>query len=306
MVDDPLGAALAEMARRAERSDRDLGPLQRHVEQTLPEICRRWNLRPRHVFGSGAGSPVLAVDSPSGPGVLKVDLPGSLDRPVATMRGAPEGYAIVLDWDRAAGALLTERLGTDLWSEQDTLLGQIEVIAPLLSAVWQQPPGPGEQKAAGLAQILRDLGPRYGSQAPTALALAAEHAAALAVDEQAEVVCHGDPHPQNVLRRGTGWAFIDPDGFVGERAYDLAVVLRDGVHELMSADDPVAVLSAACAHAGALTGIDAGRIWRWAFVERVTTGLHLAWFGHLDEAAGYLGTAERLAQTSSSPFSTTG
>jgi streptomycin 6-kinase len=50
------------------------------------------------------------------------------------------------------------------------------------------------------------------------------------------VVCHGDPHAGNVLRRGDGWALIDPDGFVGERAYDLGVVMRDACREITDAE----------------------------------------------------------------------
>ena len=44
---------------------------------------------------------------------------------------------------------------------------------------------------------------------------------------------HGDPHPGNLLavrpRQGApkGWCFVDPDGFVADRAYDLGVALRD-------------------------------------------------------------------------------
>ena len=69
-------------------------------------------------------------------------------------------------------------------------------------------------RAAGLLAILADLGPRYGVAHPEALGRATECATELAASERPEVVCHGDPHPGNVLRRGTGWALIDPDGLL--------------------------------------------------------------------------------------------
>ena len=34
--------------------------------------------------------------------------------------------------------------------------------------------------------------------------------------------------------------------------------------------------------------------WRWAFVERVTTGLYLRWFGHVAESTRFLQSAEIL------------
>ena len=85
-------------------------------------------------------------------------------------------------------------------------------------------------------QILADLGPRYGSDLGEAIGWATGYARELADTERPEVVCHGDPHAGNVLRRGSGWALIDPDGFVGERAYDLGVVLRDACDEFAAAE----------------------------------------------------------------------
>ena len=57
------------------------------------------------------------------------------------------------------------------------------------------------------------------------------------------VVVHGDPHPGNLLavrapRPGadTGYVFVDPDGFVADRAYDLGVALRDWSSTLLGPD----------------------------------------------------------------------
>lgn len=81
-------------------------------------------------------------------------------------------------------------------------------------------------KAIGLVAILDDLGERYGSQHSDAVWQAYRYVSELARSERPEVVCHGDPHAGNVLRRADGWALIDPDGFVGERSYDFGVTLR--------------------------------------------------------------------------------
>ena len=93
----------------------------------------------------------------------------------------------------------------------------------------------------------RGAGPKH----PDALVLAQRYASEWAATERPEVVCDGDPHPGNVLRREAGWALIDPDGIVGERADDLGVVLRDACGEmvLMEASEPgsgVTFLREAC------------------------------------------------------------
>lgn len=238
-------------------------------------------------------------------GVLKVAEPGGLDDAARVMVAADgHGYARVLAWNPAAGALLTERLGDDLWSERTGLVEQSAVVVPLLLDAWTVPLSAGksfEGKAAGLLSILADLGPRYGADHGDAVRLATTYARGLASTEQPEVVCHGDPHGGNVLRRGAGWALIDPDGFVGERAYDVGVVLRDACREFVAAQDiepggGVALLRDGSERLSELAGADVERVWRWGFVERVTTGLYLAWHGYADQAAIFLDTASEVAR----------
>ena len=72
-----------------------------------------------------------------------------------------------------------------------------------------------------------------------------------------------------MLRRGDGWALIDPDGLVGERAYDLGVSLRDACGQSEAAEE----------------------------AERVTTGLFLRWHGYHERAEALLSTAAVLARS---------
>ena len=93
---------------------------------------------------------------------------------------------------------------------------------------------------------------------------------------------------------------IDPDGFIGERAYDLGVALRDACRELAATElaqpgTALLTLRRECHRLASLADIDPARVWQWAFVERVTTGLHLAWHGHTEESATFLDTATLLA-----------
>lgn len=301
-----IAAAVAEARRRQAISGRDLGGEVAHYEAGLADLCDAWVLNPTEWLGGGVNTPPLAVVTADGtPAVLKLQPPGVQDVAAAVVRAAAgDGYVRLLGWDAARGALLTERIGESLWEVRRDLAGQARVIVPLLRRAWRVPlqvGRPFESKAVGLRQILAELGPRYGGAASAALQLAADYAESLARGERAEVVCHGDPHAGNVLRRGDGWALIDPDGFVGERAYDLGVVLRDACLEFAEAETArpgagVALLRDGSALLAELGGADAGRVWRWGFVERVTTGLYLHWFGYPEEAVRFLSTAETIAR----------
>lgn len=311
MPADVIEDAIAEARSRGLRSARDLTRDVEHYARTLPAVCADWGLEPLAWLPGGVNPPPLEVRTTAGESaVLKLQPPGTQDVAAAVLRAAAgAGYVRVLRWDAARGALLTERLGESLWDVRDDLDGQARVIVPLLRRAWTVPREVGrpfESKAAGLRRILERLGPRYGARAPAVLRQAAGYADRLAVDEAPEVVCHGDPHAGNVLRRGAGWALIDPDGFAGERAYDLGVVLRDACLEFAEAETVrpwggVELLRSGCRVLADLGEVPAERIWRWGFVERVTTGLYLHWFGYPEEGARFLATAELLAAREAPP-----
>ena len=151
-------------------------------------------------FLGGAGTPPLAVTSADGTtGVLKIAELGRLDAAARVMLSADgRGYARVLAWDADRGALLTERSGgnpVDSRPRRWTSKGRSS--SPSFAT-----PGACRSTAArpltarqpGSWTILADLGPRYGSDYPQAIARAIRHAQELAAFERPEVVCHGDPH----------------------------------------------------------------------------------------------------------------
>ena len=51
----------------------------------------------------------------------------------------------------------------------------------------------------------------------------------------------------------------------------------------------------ACRLLAESANVDPERLWRWGFVERVTTGLYLGWHGHARESLAFLETATLLA-----------
>ena len=116
------------------------------------------------------------------------------------------------------------------------------------------------------------------------------------------VIVHGDPHPDNLLavtspRPGaeSGYVFVDPDGFVADRAYDLGVAMRNW-SRLLGGADARPIAEGLCAVLAERSGVDATRIWEWAFLERVSTGLYLLDVVESAETMwrSYLESAERL------------
>jgi streptomycin 6-kinase len=111
------------------------------------------------------------------------------------------------------------------------------------------------------------------------------------------VTAHGDPHPGNALLRldGSGCAFVDPDGELGERAYDLGVAIRDWSFQLAAAPDPGALLQAYATLLAEQTGEDATAIWEWGYLERVATGLYALDHGLPEFGTRLLAVADALA-----------
>ncbi|WP_088289854.1 aminoglycoside phosphotransferase family protein [Kineosporia sp. A_224] len=301
---DVVEAAVAEARRRGAASDRDVSAAVEHFAGTVRETCTRWGLTAERWLDGGAGMPTLAVVGEGGQrAVLKIAEPGDQDVAARIMTAAHgRGYARVLDWDAGRGALLLERLGPMLSARTRTLHEQGPVVVALLQQAWQVPLDSGrpfEGKASGLLSILADLGPRYGAAHGDVLRQATLHAERLAATERPEVVCHGDPHANNVLRRGEDWALIDPDGFVGERSYDVAVVVRDACAELAAAEaaapgSATTLLRSECRRLAGSAGADPERVWAWAYVERVTSGLYLRWHGYTAQASQFLDVATLL------------
>ena len=141
-----------------------------------------------------------------------------------------------------------------------------------------------------IASATSDVPTAVGSSGVVDEALRCAERRSAAYDPDRCVVVHGDAAAANVLRRpGDGWVFVDPDGFVGDPAYDRGVAVRDWCAELLAAADPRTLLRSYCV----LLGGDPAATWDWGFLERVSTGLYLASLGgdggpHLNSAATLL------------------
>lgn len=278
------------------------------LPDVLAGLARDWSLELGADLPGGSNSYVVRVTTASGSTcVLKVvlDDTGLADQVRVLETADGRGYARLLRSDLRRRAMLLEELGAPLQNSGLPGRDQLAILADTLAVAWQQAPCdqmPAEaDKALGLANLISEHWERFDG--PCSIAVrdqALRYAEQLADPPTASlVVVHGDPHPGNALAstpRGpadqSGYRFVDPDGFVADRAYDLGVTMRDFSAAVLREGRPLVESYAALL--AARTGVAADRIWQWAFLERVSTGLYVLGFGAESVARSYLDSAEVL------------
>jgi streptomycin 6-kinase len=281
----------------------------------------QWGIVVGEPLGGGTSAYVATATSPAGPAVLKVSVPGvGFAAEVRTLVAADgRGYVRVLAADLQREAALLEALGPALNRSGLAPEKQLVVLGTLLPQAWTVPPdrvaspdsaGSPDRapydKAAALGRSVSELWERTGGPCrPEVLDRARAYAArrSAAFDPRRCVVVHGDataanvlrrPAAANVLRSGDGYVLVDPDGFLGDPAYDLGVAVRDWCPELLAAADPSALLASWCRLLADQTGHDPDAVWEWGYLERVSTGLYALSLGADDLARPLLATAEAL------------
>lgn len=301
-------------------------------QDRLPELkgeCqRRWGLEIGDAIVHRAPSAVFNVRARGRAAVLKLAVPGAhLTQQAAILRAAAgQGYVHLYDADLELGALLLEHLGPSLQEQGEALYDSLlptgaltflqdsklsQPVIDTLRQVWALPhelaelPDDSTYKAASLRDLIDGLRthPQVRPEHAEAIDRARLYAEQRLSAREAAlmVMCHGDPHPGNLLqvlspRPGapTGYVWVDPDGFLCEAEYDLGVVLRGFNRLVLAADDPVITLRAWCAALAEATGTDGEAVWQWSFIERVTTGLYLIDQGRPRQGLPFLDSAAWL------------
>ncbi|MEI3607064.1 hypothetical protein SPD48_15300 [Pseudogracilibacillus sp. SE30717A] len=97
------------------------------------------------------------------------------------------------------------------------------------------------------------------------------------------VLVQGDAHNGNILQVERSFEsermfkFIDPDGLIAEPAYDLGVLMREWVYELVV--NPVEIGYKRSIFLGELTNVEPMSIREWGYIQAVATGLLLIKIG---------------------------
>jgi streptomycin 6-kinase len=212
-------------------------------------------------------------------------------------------------------ALLLERLGRPMAALGWSAPRQLAALARTAARGWRPVPNNGRLPtaaeaarwhAAFIPSMWNDLG-RPCSAAAVNLAVHCATAREAAVDPGQAVLVHGDVHAFNTLQRpgsvpaDVDFRLVDPEGLLSEPAHDLGVIQARGVQgwlDELAASDAQQVLEkviGSCRQASRITGIDPEAIWQWAYIEMVSTGLHVLRLGDHEEAGTFLAVADKLA-----------
>lgn len=262
-----------------------------------------WRLAVGAAFPNATEALVLEVALDDGtPAVLKLLVPRGDDAPVneitALRLADGEGCVRLLAADPARGALLLERLGRSLFELGLPLARRHEILCETAVRLWRPVPAgslpTGAEKGTWLAAFVErtwELLDRPCSEAAVDDALTRVARRIEAHDDERAVLVHGDVHQWNALAAGDAFKLVDPDGLHAEPEYDLGIVMREDPVELLDGDPYERARRLA-----ARTGLDAGAIWDWGVVERVSTGLLCTQIDLQPVGRQMLAAADRVAE----------
>jgi len=248
-------------------------------------VARQWGLRPGPAWPVGGNSVVLPCQTDNGEDmVLKLspDQKIAADEATALDLWSASPHVVQLhDADLGRGALLLERVypGTRLQDEPDRW--PLADVAPMLADLWRPArigAGSGLPDLRDRVEFVFDLTqvrlarhPAAARQIPPGLMEASQIAAVALADAGPAGLIHGDLHPGNVLRGGSGRGVvaIDPRPCLGDRAFDAV----DWV--LASGDSEAAMQQRIDWLARHVDGLDAERAWAWSQVLAVVVAVSL-------------------------------
>lgn len=207
--------------------------------------------------------------------VAKAGDPEQRDREARALLSFGSGATSVVEHDAGLGLLVTARVlpGDDIRplarSDDDDATREIAQLAVLLHADPQPDTGLPELREIGQAFDAAD-DPRLPAEIVEA---AHSMFADLTVDPIAPVVLHGDLHHLNVLNTGQGWWAIDPHGWIGDPAFEVAALLANP-RGLVEGGDARGIdgreLAARARRRASIyaevTGYDVDRLIAWGFV----------------------------------------
>ncbi|MGP3971326.1 aminoglycoside phosphotransferase family protein [Streptomyces sp. 6N223] len=264
----------------------DAGDWLAELPRLVAEMLRRWELTPERVVEPGGRSSltVLVRTADGEPAALKLCAPGAAAlEDAALRRWDGRGAVRSLRCAPRAGALLLERL------HGETSLRSLPEARAVLEAVetahrlWVDP-GEGHpfgtvaERTAAQAAAMRAEGPAEAHQLVEE-ALSLRGGLLGEGEEGAEgesLLLHGDFRQGAVLASDAPrapWLAVGPEPVVGERAYDLARLVRDRLHDLVASPGAAAVTRRRVARLAELVEVDPERLRAWAFFRAVESGV---------------------------------
>ncbi|MFD5320067.1 aminoglycoside phosphotransferase family protein [Streptomyces sp. NPDC127098] len=269
------------------------------LPELVAEVLARWELTPERVAAPGGRTSMLVLVgcADGGRAALKICAPW---RPAALEEAALRrwdglGAVRALRHDPAAGALLLERLHgeTSLRSlpEAKATLEAVSVVRRL----WVDP-GEGHPfptvagHTAGRAAALRD-GALAALDAEPLVESALAARDELLAGEPERLLLHGDFRQGAVLASDAErapWLAVGPEPVVGERAYDLARLARDRLHDLVASPGAASITRRRVARLADSVELSAERLRGWALFRAVESAGRALSAGRRSEAEALL------------------
>jgi streptomycin 6-kinase len=274
------------------------------LPRLVDECAAAWGLHVRDPFpGANVSFVAPAVLADGTQAVLKVNFPEPESEHEADALAAWGGVGAVrlIAADPGRRALLVERClpGTQLWAIADEDAANAAAAA-VLRRLWRPPPGEPalralDTEARRWAEELPGRFERLGRPFEPALLRRAVGWIGELLDtpDGAPVLVHQDLHGGNVLRaEREPYLAIDPKPLAGERAFDVASLLRDRRPGLANDPAPVRRMRRRLDHLSELLDLDRERMRRWAVVHALAWGMaEDEWFPEIVACAGWLAEA---------------
>jgi streptomycin 6-kinase len=255
------------------------------LPRLVEECAAAWGLHVRAPFPATVSYVAPAALRDGTQAVLKINFPEpeSEHEADALAEWGGRGAVRLLARDAGRRALLVERClpGTQLWGVADEEQAN-RSAAGVLRALWRPPTeGPGFRTLAGEARRWAAELPvrwqRHGGPVDRAVidgAVGWIDELLASADREGDTLLHQDLHGGNVLRaERAAFLAIDPKPLVGERAFDLASLVRDRRPALASEPHPVARLRRRLDQLAAELDLDRERMRRWAVIHALAWGM---------------------------------
>ncbi|MCM2392901.1 aminoglycoside phosphotransferase family protein [Streptomyces albipurpureus] len=257
------------LVRALDEGDAWLAGLPSTVEQTVNRLGLTVD---RTVVPGGRSSCVLLVRRADGtPAALKLAPPAA----------APEREQVALErWDgwgavrplaaegRPQGALLLERLHPEVSLRSLPDAKALLEAAGIVRRLWVEPPPRHDLESVAERTERQSLAMRDSTDPLVRAALAARDE--LVATSPETLLLHGSFRQGKVLAGDqTPWVAVGPDPLVGERAYDLARLVRDRVEDLVAASAGASAARRRVKKLADSLEVDAERVRGWALFRAV-------------------------------------
>ena len=246
------------------------------------KMALRWSLSDIHpIHDLSYNYLAFATTSNNTPVVLKLGVPHpELEAEIQALRVFNgSGSVRLLESDPSQGALLLERIfpGDNLLSIQDNQ-ESTRIASSVMRKIWK--PAPSNLNfptATKWCQGFQRYLDKYSSDCYLSLDLirnAANLSKDLLSSSQNQLLLHGDLHHKNILLgENKTWIAIDPQGVLGEEAFEVGALLLNPAPEIIHWPDLKEVQMRRLRVLEETLSIDRERLASWSFVRAVLSAI---------------------------------